>query len=98
MSNESLAKEFWQQGYLSIDNFFDQALMDQYHALILNQFGDDPDYHHNTEFLEKSNTDVIPWFPQLDGLNVFDLAEQDPRLKDLTSAILAVAGHRSTAW
>jgi len=88
LSNESLAKEFWQQGYLSIDNFFDQALMDQYHALILNQFGDDPDYHHNTEFLEKSNTDVIPWFPQLDGLNVFDIAEQDPRLKDLTSAIL----------
>ena len=26
--------------------------------------------------------------PQLEGLNIFDLAEQDPRLKDLTSAIL----------
>lgn len=76
MNIDSLSKKFWQQGYLSIDNFFDMGLMDNYQALILEHFGNNPDFVHNDEFLEKSNTDVIPWFPQLDGLNDFDTAEK----------------------
>jgi len=88
MNIDSLAKEFWQQGYLSIDNFFDTGLMDDYQALILDHFGNNPDFVHNDEFLSKSNTDVIPWFPQLDGLNDFDTAEQNQELVNLTDAIL----------
>ena len=82
------AQEFWQHGYLSIDNFFNAQLMDKYQQSILTHFGDDPDFAHNEEFLQKSNTDVIPWFPQLDGLQDFDIAEQDQRLINLTKAIL----------
>ena len=82
------AQEFWQNGYLLIDDFFDAQLMDKYQQRILMHFGDDPDFSHNKEFLQKSNTDVIPWFPQLEGLQEFDIAEQDPRLIKLTEAIL----------
>ena len=85
---DNKAQEFWQHGYLSIDNFFDAQLMDKYQQSILMHFGDDPDFAHNEEFLQKSNTDVIPWFPQLDGLHDFDIAEQDQRLINLTKAIL----------
>lgn len=82
------AQEFWQNGYLLIDDFFDAQLMDKYQQRILMHFGDDPDFSHNKEFLQKSNTDVIPWFPQLEGLQEFDIAEQDQRLIKLTEAIL----------
>ena len=88
MNIERHAQDFWEKGYLSIENFFDAQLMDKYHRHILTHFGDNPDFSHNEEFIEKSNTDVIPWFPQLDGLKDFDIAEQDKRLIDLTEAIL----------
>jgi hypothetical protein len=85
---ESLAIEFWEKGYLCIDNFFNDKLMDQYQTLILEHFGDNPEFCHNQEFLEKSNTDVIPWFPQLEGISAFDSVEKDKRLVALTEAIL----------
>ncbi|MCS5587200.1 MAG: phytanoyl-CoA dioxygenase family protein [Porticoccaceae bacterium] len=88
MNIESLAIEFWEKGYLCIDNFFNDKLMDQYQALILEHFGDNPEFCHNQEFLEKSNTDVIPWFPQLEGISAFDSVEKDKRLAALTEAIL----------
>ena len=88
MNINSLAKEFWQQGYLCIYNFFDMELMDSYQALILEHFGNNPEFFHNDEFLKKSNTDVIPWFPQLDGVDNFDSAEKDQILIKLTHAIL----------
>ena len=38
------AQEFWHNGYLSIDDFFDAQLMDKYQQRILMHFGDDPDF------------------------------------------------------
>jgi len=83
-----LAKQFWEQGYIAIEHFFQNSLMDDYHTHIIDHFGDDPEFLHNEEFLKKSNTDVIPWFPQMDGINQFDIVEQDVRLIALTDAIL----------
>ena len=88
MTINDLAKRFWQQGYLSIDNIFEASLMDHYQDLILRKFDDNPSYGHNAEFLEKSNTDVIPWFPQQEGHSEFDVAQNDPFLLSLTEAIL----------
>jgi|GEM_PF-159373 ectoine hydroxylase len=88
MNFQSMAAEFWQKGYLCCDNFFDDELMDRCQKHILDEFGDDPDFVHNEEFLERSNTDVIPWFPQRDGVDAFDIVEQDSRLQALTEAIL----------
>ncbi|MFT5084225.1 MAG: ectoine hydroxylase [Lentisphaeria bacterium] len=88
MNAHQLASEFWQNGYLAIDNFFDSELMDKYQQHIIGHFGDNPDFLHNEEFLKKSKTDVIPWFPQKNGLHDFDTVEQDKRLQALTEAIL----------
>ena len=88
MNYKKLAKRFWQQGFLHFEGFFDEALMDEYNELILQHFGETPEFFHNQEFLEKSQTEVIPWFPQKEGVKVFDKVEDDPRLNHLSAAIL----------
>jgi hypothetical protein len=67
---------------------FDPALMDRYQALILDHFGESPAFFHNEEFLSKAATEVIPWFPQREGCDVFGIVERDPRLVALTEAVL----------
>ena len=88
MNVTQLAEQFWEQGYLVLDGFFEPELMDNYQADILNHFGKDPEFLHNEAFLEKSKTDVIPWFPQLDGNKQFDLVEQNSDLAALTQEVL----------
>ena len=88
MDFKVLARDFWRDGYLVVDDFFDQTLMTDYQQLIVGHYGETPAFVHNEEFLQKSATDVIPWFPQQDGFAVFDQVEQDLRLQGLTTAIL----------
>ena len=88
MNVEALAADFWRDGYLVLDNVFEHALMDEYQQLIIEHFGETPAFLHNQEFLAKAKTDVIPWFPQQDGLDVFDRVEKNRFLVDLTTAIL----------
>jgi ectoine hydroxylase len=88
MKYNALAEQFWAQGYVMLEGFFDEHLMDTYDQLIVDHFGSEPDYLHNEEFLEKASTDVIPWFPQQEGILAFDVVENDKRLQILTEAIL----------
>ncbi|MGV6806765.1 MAG: phytanoyl-CoA dioxygenase family protein [bacterium] len=88
MNTEKLARQFWDQGYLVLPDFFSEALMDRYNELILDHFGLTPAFFHNDEFLSKAETEVIPWFPQEEGVRDFDIVENDSRLKGLTGAIL----------
>ncbi len=88
MDYKALAQTFWQQGYLLIEDFFEPALMDEYERLIVDHFGLDPHYLHNNEFLQKSATEVIPWFPQREGITAFDVVATDNRLQQLTDAVL----------
>ena len=76
-----------------VKDFLPTNLMDEYQQLIFRHYGDSPDYAHNQEFLEKAATDVIPWFPQQEGLSRFDVVGQDSRLQRLTSAILGDGWH-----
>ena len=73
MDFKVMAQDFWRDGYLVVDDFFDQALMDKYQRLIVDHFGESPTFVHNEEFLQKSATDVIPWFPQQDGFAIESL-------------------------
>jgi hypothetical protein len=93
MNFEQLAADFWRDGYLLLDDVFDGELMDQYQRHIIAHFSEKPQFLHNQEFLTRSETDVIPWFPQQEGLDVFDLVESDPRLRELTTAILGRGWH-----
>jgi len=96
MDFKSLSEEFWQNGFLHIDNFFTSGLMNEVDHNIRQYFGDSPEFWHEEEFLSKSKTEVIPWFPQNPDLPdysaklaaPFDALEADERLKQLTRALL----------
>lgn len=85
MNIEELAKQFWEDGYLILENFFQDKEMDELTKIILDHFGMQPGWD---EFLEKSATEVVPWFPYNDGVTDFDVVDKDPRFVSLTDAIL----------
>ena len=88
MNYKELAENFWKDGYLVIEDFFEPRLMDQYQQLILQNFGLNPEFLHDEEFLSRSATEVIPWFPQREDVKEFDVVENDTRLMALSQAIL----------
>lgn len=81
-------RQFERDGFLLIETFFASPLMEQLEALSFEHFGSDPAFGHNQEFLEKSRTDVIPWFPQDARVSAFDEIDADPSLEHVTRAVL----------
>lgn len=88
MNYKQYAEEFWKNGFISIENFFDAELMDHLNATILDHYGLDPNWEHNTEFISRSATEVVPWFPFREGDKNFEPIENDPNLNLLTREIL----------
>ena len=85
---KALAKTFMQDGFIVIDDFFDENLMSASQSIIMSHFGQSPAYAHDQQFIQLSKAEVVPWFPQREGEQHFDNIEQDPRLIALTDAIL----------
>jgi len=83
-----LKRQFERDGYLAIEDFFEQDLMDHLDRVIRRYYGDNPGFWHNDEFLKKSQTEVIPWFPQREGVTDFNVIEADERLAALSEAVL----------
>lgn len=83
-----LADQFWEQGYIVLENFFDPALMDESQKRIMDHYGESPEFLHDDNFINKSQTEVIPWFPQREGHDFFDQIEHHPEFKMLTESIL----------
>jgi hypothetical protein len=88
MNTKPLLKKFDRDGYLLLGDFFDSELMRRLDSRILEHFGDNPAFVHTDEFIEKSRTDVIPWFPQNEGHSDFDLIDNHADLQQLTRALL----------
>ena len=88
MDVKKYAEEFWEKGFLHLPGFFDANMMDTLNTLILKHYGMKPAWEHTNEFIAKSATEVVPWFPFREGNNVFEVIEQDRRLLNLTKAIL----------
>lgn len=88
MDFEALSKKFWTDGYLILEDFFDAEMMDHLNEVILEHFGDTPDFWHNEEFLTKSQVEIIPWFPQQEGITDFDLVGNNLTFQRLTAAII----------
>ena len=88
MDYQKYTKEFWEQGYLVIDNFFSDEYMDHLNETILKHYGLNPNWEHNDEFIQKAATEVVPWFPIREGDANFNPIEDDDRLKKLTHSIL----------
>lgn len=88
MDLRQASADFWRDGYVVIDDAFDAAVMDHLDARIVGHFGGTPDYQHEPEFLSGAKTEVVPWFPQREGVTDFDVIDADPRLAELTAALL----------
>ena len=85
---------FWEDGYLVIEDFFDPALMGHLDQVIMDHYGSDPDFWHNNEFLTRSKTEVIPWFPQDEGVADFDQIDAYPHFNEITEAVLGAGWQR----
>ncbi len=85
---ENYARSFWENGYLVLENFFSPRLMEYLNQVVINHFGMNPDWEHNDEFINKSKTEVVPWFPFREGNRDFVAVEEDQRLLDLTEEVL----------
>jgi ectoine hydroxylase len=88
MNITKISKDFWQQGYVELVDFFDQGLMDKMQNIIVQHYGSAPEFSHSPEFIDKSATEVIPWFPQQEGVKSFDEIEQDQSLIEISRQIL----------
>lgn len=88
MKHSDLTKNFERDGYVVLEGFFADELMGDLDQRIRNHFGDDPEFLHDDEFLNQSKTEVIPWFPQNEGVKAFDRIDEDQRLQQLSTAIL----------
>ncbi len=91
MKLETLHARFLHDGYLHLPGFFDAGLMDQLHELIYAHFGDRPGFDHDDAFISGTKTEVVPWFPQREGVQAFDAIENDPGLASLTRQLLGEA-------
>ena len=88
MDTSDILASFVRDGYVVVEDFFEPELMDELDQLIRGYFGGNPDFFHNDEFLGKAQTEVIPWFPQNEGVKAFDAIDNDPRFAELTEAVL----------
>jgi len=88
MNTVEIAKRFAEDGYVVIEDFFTDELMAHLDNVIRDYYGENPDFWHNDEFLEKAKTEVVPWFPQREGVHDFDVIESDQRLQAISEAIL----------
>ena len=85
---QECADLFWIDGFVVIEDFFPPELMDHYNARILDHYGMRPTWEHSDEFIRKSATEVVPWFPYREGDNLFDTVNHDRRFNEVTDAIL----------
>jgi hypothetical protein len=96
MNYLELKRKFQEQGFLVLHEFFNSEAVEQIDRAILNHFGEAPEYAHDAEFLERSQTEVVPWFPQNPDLPAYDTAaaasfekvEKDVRMAELTRYLL----------
>lgn len=108
---EKIAAKFWQEGYVILENFFEEDLMDEYNSKILAHYGVNPSWEHSNEFIAKSAVEVIPWFPYREGKPYFDGIDKHTVFNQITSEILqndwknlycmmmfSKAGSKGQAW
>lgn len=88
MDFDKLAKQFWKDGFVVLESFFKSDEMERLCHLSFKQFGESPNFMHDAEFLKRSKADVIPWFPQREGVLDFDAVGNQSNLQRVTAAIL----------
>lgn len=108
---DTLKKEFWENGFVIIENFFNADLMDKYNKIIQEHYGINPEWEHTSEFISKAAVEVIPWFPYHENQPYFDEVDHDERFNVITEVLLdkdwvnlycmmmfSKAGSKGQAW
>ncbi|WP_027392832.1 phytanoyl-CoA dioxygenase family protein [Aquimarina latercula] len=88
MDYKKIVTQFWENGFVILENFFDPELMDKYNNVILDHYGVDPNWEHTDEFITKSAVEVIPWFPYREGTPHFDDIDKNESFNVITDHIL----------
>ncbi len=88
MNLYSIKETFWKQGFVILNGFFDNNLMDYYNDKILNHYAKDDSWQHSEAFISKSSVEVIPWFPYRDSGGGFDEIDQHRAFNQVTENIL----------
>ena len=70
------------------DKFFPDELMDKYQQIILDHFRSNSDWGHNTDYITKSENEVIPWFPYNENKPYFDGIDKNDAFNKITNVIL----------
>ncbi len=83
-----LARRFWRDGYVVISNFFAAADMATLGRMCRDRLGETPAYLHDDDFLEAAEVEVVPWFPEREGVAEFSAVAANERLIALTKAVL----------
>jgi hypothetical protein len=85
---KALSEQFWEDGYLVIEDFFSQEVMTQCQETIMEHYGLTPEFTHDENFIKAAKTEVIPWFPQREGVALFDSLEASTDFQIVTKALL----------
>ncbi len=88
MDYQKLGEEFWRDGFVVVDDFFGGQLMDACTAAILDHYGESPEYVHSGEYIKKSQTEVVCWYPLEEKVAPFERVHGDPRMAQLTAQVL----------
>ncbi|MEC7290668.1 MAG: phytanoyl-CoA dioxygenase family protein [Pseudomonadota bacterium] len=88
---DGVVEQFETLGFVHLPGFFSKPLMDHLSDLIIDHFGEAPDYEHDAEFIAGAKTEIVPWFPQREGVADFDEIEEDPEFRAVTSALIGSA-------
>jgi ectoine hydroxylase len=83
-------KTFWEQGFLFIPSFYPDKVIDKLHLSGISHFTENPAFKHNQEFIKKSSTDVIPWFPQQTGNALFDDVQNHQSIIAITESLMGL--------
>lgn len=88
MISSVLIDKFWRDGYLVLPNFFSEDEMSVLQQRILQHYGEDPEMEHSEEFLSRAKTEVIPWFPEREGVFGFNRIENSAKMLETSQSIL----------
>lgn len=88
MDFETIAERFHTDGFVLLEDFFEEPLMVQLDEVIRSHYGDAPPQFHEDEFVSAAEVEVVPWFPQGEGPSPFDRIDADDRALAATSALL----------
>lgn len=86
--NQTQIDSFWDQGFILIPSFYSEEIVDSLHLSAISHFTKNPEFKHDQEFIQKSSTDVIPWFPQQTGNELFDDVQNHQSIDTITQSLM----------